>query len=150
MKSDGKNLNKGRGMRAFATMMSYDGRGEKCYCSRLGPPHLRHRHVKHDWRVLSGRKQGRKKNTQPLSGVVASVKGQLERITPVPAAVMYYNEVLYYGTALCLIIVTISRGFNSPPISKTFAKQQSSNHKIPQKPASVQFHTNNLHLSLSF
>ena len=55
-------------------------------------------------------------DVQPLSGVVAGVKGQLERITPIPAAAMANKEVLYHGKALCPGIVNISRGFNSPSI----------------------------------
>lgn len=31
------------------------------------------------------------RNVQPLSGVMADIKGQLERITPVPTAVICYN-----------------------------------------------------------
>ena len=53
---------------------------------------------------------------QSLSGVAAGVKGQLERIIPIPAIVMCKNEILYNGKALCLSIVNISRGCHSPSI----------------------------------
>ena len=63
-------------------------------------------------------------NAQPLSGVAVGVKGQLERITPILAAVMCNNKSLYHGKALCLSIVK-NLGFNSPPHLNPFAKQQS-------------------------
>ena len=70
-------------------------------------------------------------NAQPLSGVAVGVKGQLERITPILAAVMCNNKSLYHGKALCLSIVNISRGSNSPSHLNPFAKQKSCNPNIP-------------------